>query len=157
VGGYLPTDDAVPTCGANPVTMLCLKAARRIPVSAPTLSLRVHKDMAPEYLDEAARCILAGGAHPILYNDDKLCPALEGSGTTVGTAWSRNYAADGCYEPMFAGASEFTFFDVTPMSALEQALNQARPVRSTCAARSRRSARRTRPRSTASTCCRSCS
>ena len=124
VGGYLPTDDAVPTCGANPVTMLCLKAARRIPVSAPTLSLRVHKDMAPEYLDEAARCILAGGAHPILYNDDKLCPALEASGKTVGTAWSRNYAADGCYEPMFAGASEFTFFDVTPMSALEQALNQ---------------------------------
>jgi Dyp-type peroxidase family len=124
VGGYLPTDDAVPVCGANPVTMLCLKAARRIPVSAPTLSLRVHRDMPAAYLDEAAKCILAGGAHPILYNDDKLCGALQRSGKEVSTAWSRNYAADGCYEPMFAGASEFTFFDVTPMSALEQALNE---------------------------------
>ena len=124
VGGYLPTDDAEPVGGANPVTMLCLKAARRIPVNAPTLSLRVYKDMPDAYLDEAAKCILAGGAHPILYNDDKLCGALLDSGKEVTPAWSRNYAADGCYEPMFAGASEFTFFNVAPMSALEQALNE---------------------------------
>lgn len=124
VGGYLPTDAAEPVGGANPVTMLCIKAARRIPVNAPTLSLRVYKDMPEAYLDEAAKCILAGGAHPILYNDDKLCPALQHSGKDVTPAWSRNYAADGCYEPMFAGASEFTFFNVTPMSALEQALNE---------------------------------
>ena len=124
VGGYLPTDAEQPTGGANPVTMLCLKAARRIPVSAPTLSLRVYKDMPDAYLDEAARCILAGGAHPILFNDDKLCGALHGSGKDVTLARARDYAADGCYEPMFAGASAFTFFDVAPMSALEQALNQ---------------------------------
>jgi len=124
VGGYLPTDTAEPVGGANPVTMLCIKAARRIPVNAPTLSLRVYKDMPEEYLDEAAKCILAGGAHPILYNDDKLCDALLRSGKEVTPAWSRNYAADGCYEPMFAGASEFTFFNITPMSALEQALNE---------------------------------
>jgi pyruvate-formate lyase len=54
------------------VTLLCLKAARRIPVNAPTLSLRVYKDMPDELLDEAAKAILAGGAQPILYNDDKL-------------------------------------------------------------------------------------
>ncbi|SMC20405.1 Dyp-type peroxidase family [Andreprevotia lacus DSM 23236] len=124
VGGYLPNDSAVPQGGANPVTLLCLKAARRIPVNAPTLSLRVYKDMPDEYLDEAARSLLAGGAHPILYNDDRLCEALHRSGSEVSLAWSRDYAADGCYEPMLAGATEFAFNNVTPMTALEQALNQ---------------------------------
>jgi pyruvate-formate lyase len=75
-------------------------------------------------MDEAAKCLLAGGAHPILYQDDRLCQALQGSGSKVTLAWSRNYAADGCYEPMLAGATAFSFNNVTPMTALEQALNQ---------------------------------
>ncbi|KQV80141.1 peroxidase [Massilia sp. Root351] len=126
VGGYVANDDPVPTGGANAVTMLCLKAARRIPVNAPTLSLRVYRDMPAEYLDEAARCVLAGGAHPILYQDDRLCQALRQSGVngSVSLKWSRDYAADGCYEPMLAGATAFSFNNVTPMAALEQTLNQ---------------------------------
>ncbi|KAI0104995.1 pyruvate formate lyase-domain-containing protein [Nemania sp. FL0031] len=124
VGGYKATDSDVPEGGANPVTLLCLKAARRIPVNAPSLSLRVYKGMPKEYLDEAAMSILAGGAHPVLYNDDKLCEGLFRSGETITRAWSRDYAADGCFEPMMTGASEFTFGNVEPMAALEQALNQ---------------------------------
>ncbi|KAL2136925.1 hypothetical protein VTI74DRAFT_86 [Chaetomium olivicolor] len=123
VGGYVAKGGS-PSGGANAVTMLCLKASRRIPVNAPTLSLRVYKGIGNEYLDEAAKCILSGGAQPILYNDDKLCKALRQSGSVVDDAWSRNYAADGCYEPMFAGASEFTFNNVAPLLALEQTINQ---------------------------------
>ncbi len=124
VGGYRATGGTSPQGGANPVTMLCLKAARRIPVNAPTLSLRVYRDMPEDLLDEAARSLLAGGAHPILYQDDRLCEALHRSGREVDLAWSRDYAADGCYEPMLAGATEFAFDNVTPMTALEQAINQ---------------------------------
>lgn len=124
VGGYKATEDEEPVGAANPVTMLCLKSARRIPVSAPTLSLRVYKGMPEELLDEAAKAILAGGAQPILYNDDKLTEALFQSGESVTRSWSRNYAADGCYEPMLAGASEFTFNNVAPLLALEQTINQ---------------------------------
>ncbi|KAF3762686.1 PFL-like glycyl radical enzyme [Cryphonectria parasitica EP155] len=124
VGGYKFTDDEKPEGGANPVTMLFLKAARRIPVNAPTVSLRTYKDIPQEFLDEAAKCLLSGGAQPMLYNDDKLCQGLLDSGSTVTRAWSRNYAADGCYEPMFAGANDFTFASVALMQALEQTLNQ---------------------------------
>ncbi|KAK3937327.1 formate c-acetyltransferase [Diplogelasinospora grovesii] len=124
VGGYKNEEGDEAVGGANLVTMLCLRAARRIPVNAPTLSLRVYKDMPAEYLEEAARGILAGGAQPILYNDDKLCEALHKSGGGVDRKWSRHYAADGCYEPMFNGASEFTFNNVAPMLALEQTINQ---------------------------------
>ena len=124
VGGYVANDDATPTGGVNPVTLLCLKAARRIPVNAPTLSLRVYKDMPQDVLDAAAESLLAGGAHPILYQDDRLCEALHRSGKDVSLRWARDYAADGCYEPMLAGATEFAFANVTPLAALEQALNQ---------------------------------
>lgn len=125
VGGYKALDGEKPQGGANKVTMLCLKASRRIPVNAPSLSLRVYKDMPDDLLEEAAKAVLAGGAQPILYNDDKLCEGLFRSGNgLVSRAWSRNYAADGCYEPMFAGASEFTFNNVAPLLALEQTLNQ---------------------------------
>jgi pyruvate-formate lyase len=125
VGGYKALDGDTPVGGANDVTMMFLKAARRLPVNAPTVSLRVYKDMPAEYLDEAAKGILSGGAQPILYNDDKLSEGLYRSGKgLVSRAWSRNYAADGCYEPMFTGASEFVFGNVEPMLALEQALNE---------------------------------
>ncbi|PSR84273.1 pyruvate formate lyase-domain-containing protein [Coniella lustricola] len=126
VGGYQATDDETPRGGANPVTMLCLKAARRIPVNAPTVSLRTYKDIPTEYLDEAAKCVLSGGAQPILYNDDKLCQGLYDSGGGAKVTWAaaRNYAADGCYEPMFAGQSDFCFAGVSIMAALEQTLNQ---------------------------------
>ncbi|GAP86733.1 putative Dyp-type peroxidase family protein [Rosellinia necatrix] len=124
VGGYKATDSETPEGGANLVTLLCLKAARRIPVNAPCLSLRVYKGIPQEYIDEAAASILSGGAHPILYNDDKMCEGLFRSGGGITRAWSRDYAADGCFEPMMAGASEFTFGNVEPMAALEQALNQ---------------------------------
>ncbi|KAI0466497.1 pyruvate formate lyase-domain-containing protein [Xylaria cf. heliscus] len=124
IGGYKTTDSETPEGGANTVTLLCLKAARRVRVNAPSVSLRLYKGIEQEYIDEAAASILAGGAHPVLYNDDRLCEGLFRSGSTVTTAWSRNYAADGCYEPMMAGASEFTFTNVEPMAALEQTLNQ---------------------------------
>lgn len=124
VGGYIANDDPTPTGGVNPVSMLCLKAARRIPVNAPTLSLRVYQGMPQEVLDAAAESLLAGGAHPILYQDDKLCSALLHSASDIPLRWARDYAADGCYEPMLAGATEFAFANVTPLLALEQTLNQ---------------------------------
>ncbi|KAI0505227.1 pyruvate formate lyase-domain-containing protein [Xylaria bambusicola] len=124
VGGYKATDADVPEGGANPVTLLCLRSARRIPVNAPSLSLRTYEGIPQEYIDEAAMAILSGGAQPTLYNDDKLCEGLFRAGKTVTRAWSRDYAADGCYEPMFTGASEFTLANVELLAALEQTINQ---------------------------------
>lgn len=127
VGGYKPTDDDTPEGGANPVTLLCLRSARRIPVNAPSLSLRTYKGIPQEYIDEAATAILSGGAQPTLYNDDKLCEGLFRAGRdgkVISRAWSRDWAADGCYEPMLTGASEFTLANVELLAALEQTLNQ---------------------------------
>lgn len=123
VGGYLPTADAEPVQASNAVTLLCLRAARRLPLNAPCLSLRVHRGMPDDLIEEAARAILSGGAHPILFQDDDMVAALhEFSGFPLDAA--RNYACDGCYEPMIAGATEFAFGNIRPLDILEASLNE---------------------------------
>lgn len=64
----------------NSVTMLCLRAARTLPLNAPCLGLRVKKGMPEEFLREATKTILSGGAHPILLNDDLVIKKIIESG-----------------------------------------------------------------------------
>lgn len=127
IGGYLANDDKEHVSGCNGVTLLCLKAARRLPLNAPCLSLRMHKDMPEDVLTEAAQALLSGGGHPILPHDDRMIPGL----LTIGTdtvpmklADARNYACDGCYEPMISGASEFAFMYLNMLNVLEMAINE---------------------------------
>ncbi len=134
----------------NKITMLCLRAARRLPLNAPCLSLRVRQDIPSEYLEEAAIAILSGGAHPILLSDEKIIPGLQQSGDQIGEGktptnytpvrekadglWkseitledARNYACDGCYEPQIVGKNWFTLGGVLTLQALEAALNQGK-------------------------------
>ena len=51
---------------------MCLKACRRLPLNAPCVSLRLT-NFTPEVVKkEAAMALLSGGAHPILFHDDKM-------------------------------------------------------------------------------------
>jgi Dyp-type peroxidase family len=151
VGGTLP--DGVPGAGTpayNDVTMLCLRAARRLPLNAPCLSLRTRPDMPDAYAEEAALALLSGGAHPILLNDEKIIPGLVASGQSIGDGagstahtpvskkagrrWrsevsltaARDYACDGCYEPQFTGQNWFTLGGLVTLLPLEAALNQGK-------------------------------
>ncbi|XP_038058373.1 uncharacterized protein LOC119729731 [Patiria miniata] len=127
VGGYQANDDVTPTTACNKLTLLCLKSSRRIPTNAPCLSLRLHKNMPENILQEATRALLSGGAHPILMHDDRLVPSLMNSGSPdvpVSLAAARNYACDGCYEPMIAGETEFAFGTIVLLNILEMTLNE---------------------------------
>lgn len=143
VGGVVADGRSKPTPAYNGVTSLCLRAAARLPLNAPCLSLRVYKGMPRKVLEEAAAAILSGGAHPVLLNDDKIVPGLKASGDGIGGAtvrsraggrWrsevslesARNYACDGCYEPMFVGQNWFTLGGFSTLQPLECALNQGR-------------------------------
>lgn len=123
VGGYLATDDEKPTPGANRLTLLCLRSARRLPLNAPVLSLRVYPGMDAELLEEAALALRSGGSHPILFQEDRMVAALsQTSGLPLKAA--RDYVCDGCYEPMIAGQCEFAFSNIVTLDALECALNE---------------------------------
>lgn len=142
VGGTLATDETESKPAYNPLTMLCLRAARRLPLNAPTLSLRVREDIPEELLEEAAKGVLSGGAHPIFLNDELFIEGLRQSGDEVGgnklgeqsSKWNstvslksaRNYACDGCYEPQFPGENWFSLGGVNMLEPLECALNKGR-------------------------------
>ena len=145
VGGTVA--DETPGLGKpayNDVTRLCLRAARRLPLNAPCLSLRVRRDIPDELLEEAALAILSGGAHPILLNDEAIIDGLFHSGDGVGDGakvseraggtWSsrvalsaaRDFACDGCYEPQFPGLNWFTLGGLNMLTVLEAAMNQGK-------------------------------
>jgi pyruvate-formate lyase len=142
VGGTIA--DGSPGAGQpayNEVTILCLRAARRLPLNAPCLSLRTRPDMPEKYAREAALALLSGGAHPILLNDEKIIPGLMASGDGVGgtatesmpmwrsevdLADARDYACDGCYEPQFTGRNWFTLAGLVTLQPLEAALNRGK-------------------------------
>ena len=151
VGGTVADDtDGHGRPAYNDVTVLCLRAARRLPLNAPCLSLRTRRDMPDAILQEAALALLSGGAHPILLCDEKIIPGLKVSGDNVGDGtretpftpvhkkaggcWSsnvplalaRDYACDGCYEPQLSGQSWFTLGGLTTPQVLEAALNQGK-------------------------------
>jgi Dyp-type peroxidase family len=152
VGGVVADNETEAKPAYNTLTKLMLRSSARLPLNAPCLSLRVHKNTPTEYLEEAAKAILSGGAHPLLLNDDKLIEGLRNSGDHVGDGkkddnnpytpvsekadglWksevelrsARNYACDGCYEPMFPGENWFTLGGFTTLNPLECALNQGK-------------------------------
>jgi len=123
VGGYKANAAAEPEDASNEITRLCLRAARRLPLNAPCLSLRVHKKMSPDLFEEAAKTVLSGGAHPIMLNDDKLVPALSACGP-VRLEDARDYVCDGCYEPVLAGKTEWAFSYVSVLPMVDYAMNQ---------------------------------
>src|SRR5207302_5461494 len=107
----------------------CLEAARRLPLVSPTLDLRLHTGSPAWVIKAAARTLLAGGAQPVLMNDDRIIPQLHrGTGGTVALASARNYACDGCYETLFAGETEFTFGVLFSLHLIEKALNQGATI-----------------------------
>jgi len=124
--------------GCNDVTLLFLRALRRLPLTAPCLSLRVNSQTKSEILEESAKAILSGGAHPIIFHDtnvskgihDSLSEAYKGPENSPHysaeqlIALSRQYSCDGCYEPVLSGYSDFSFLYVPLLQSLECALNR---------------------------------
>lgn len=135
VGGVKRDGGAVAQDASNAVTRMCLRAARRLPLNAPCLSLRVHAGTPPDLLDEAATALLSGGAHPVLLNDDKMVPALaacmpadDGLPPAQHLADARDYSCDGCYEPVFPGLTEWAFSYVPLLPMVDLAMNQGTTI-----------------------------
>tara|TARA_R110001632_G_scaffold137043_3_gene252690 strand:- start:36 stop:3953 length:3918 start_codon:yes stop_codon:yes gene_type:complete len=124
----------------NDLTKMFIRSIARMPLNAPCLSLRVREDIPKDILDEAAKAVLSGGAHPIFLNDDLFIEGLQQSGNNVGgnyvegKAWNskvsiesaRNYACDGCYEPQFPGENWFSLGGFSTLEPLECAMNRGK-------------------------------
>jgi pyruvate-formate lyase len=77
-----------------------------------------------DVIEEAAQAILSGGAQPYLMSDHYLVPSLEKFGAPINLRDARDYCADGCWEPIIQGQTEFGLCYTPVMNALEAALNR---------------------------------
>ncbi|KAH3756486.1 Formate acetyltransferase 2 [Pelomyxa schiedti] len=135
LGGYLKKKQVD---GCNPLTVLMLRASRMLPLVAPCLSLRLTQEVEGNHmqqlcLKEAAKCLLSGGANPLLFNDDKIVPALKDAAVKSGLSTfpdsaARNYCCDGCYEPVFEGETELAFVYESLLGPLEWTLNRGSSI-----------------------------
>jgi formate C-acetyltransferase len=85
----------------NDLTLLCMRASRKLKQDQPLLSLRVHRGMSDECWEEAIALITQGGGFPALFNDDVIIPAKEQLGVDKDDAW--DYGLVGCVEPSIGG------------------------------------------------------
>jgi formate C-acetyltransferase len=97
VGGTGPRGESL----ENELTLLCLRASRKLRQDQPLLSLRVHKGMSDECWEEAIALITQGGGFPALFNDDVIIPAKEQLGIGKDDTW--DYGLVGCVEPSIGG------------------------------------------------------
>ncbi|MDR1586778.1 MAG: hypothetical protein LBS57_04915 [Treponema sp.] len=97
VGGTGPNGESL----ENDLTLLCLRASRKLRQDQPLLSLRVHKGMSDECWEEAIALITQGGGFPALFNDDVIVPAKEQLGIAKSDSW--DYGLVGCVEPSIGG------------------------------------------------------
>lgn len=126
VGGFIADSEGKPTDACNELTKMCLHSAARLPMNAPCLSLRLFNGSSDEIIKLAAQAILSGGAHPVMFNDDKMVPALTRCGFELADA--RDFACDGCYEAIIPGKTEWAFSYVPILPMVGMAMNQGAEI-----------------------------
>jgi formate C-acetyltransferase len=85
----------------NALTMLFLQTYRRLFLSDPSLSVRVHPDTPYEVWEAAIESSKVSGGMPILENDEIIIPALVERGMSQEDA--NDYCIIGCVEPAGCG------------------------------------------------------
>jgi pyruvate-formate lyase len=119
IGGQTP--DGADAC--NECTLLFLDAYRNIGMPTPTLAMRLHRGMSDKVREQVALTLREGGCGlPVLYNDEAIVPAFIQAGIPERVA--RDYAVDGCWEPILNGCCDWTFGSVNMLTILECALNR---------------------------------
>lgn len=121
VGGVIPQTGEDAT---NLVTVMMIESFRRLRMTNPVLSVRLHKTT-PEYLlRQVAITLKTGGGLPCLYNDEVVIRGYENFGVDIEDA--RDYANNGCWECLLPGKTDFYFIKLNALKCMEWALNHGR-------------------------------
>lgn len=118
IGGVKPEDgsDAV-----NYVTVMILESFRRVRMTNPVLSVRIHKNTPDWFYRQIAITLKTGGGLPAIYNDEVIINAYTRFGIDEKDA--RDYANNGCWEVLLPGRTDFYFIKLNALKCMEWALN----------------------------------
>jgi formate C-acetyltransferase len=122
LSGLLPDG----TDATSAVTYLFLNAHEKFSMTAPVLTVRMHKGTPPELLERAAEVLKTGGGMPYINNDDVIVSAWEALGVSREDACK--YANSNCWETLIQGMSNQEMIrGLNFLYFLELALNSGKP------------------------------
>ncbi len=108
----------------NLATVMILESFRRLRMTNPVMSVRIHPGT-PEWLyRQVAICLKTGGGLPCIYNDTPILEGYTKFGIPVEDA--RDYANNGCWEVIMPGRTDFYFNKLNGLKCIEWALNRGR-------------------------------
>ena len=84
------------------VTVMGLRASRKMMLDQPLISYRCHPDMSDLFWDETQDLVQTGLGFPAMFNDEIAFRAKEDAGVRPEDCW--NYGIVGCVEPSIGGA-----------------------------------------------------
>lgn len=106
----------------NQSTSLIMEACANLGLTTPIVNLRIGKSSPKHIIQEAVRALRKGrNGMPVIMNDDIIVPGLVDRGIAIED--SRDYGADGCWEPILNAKCDWVFCMVNFLSAMELALN----------------------------------
>ena len=106
---------------SNDLSVLMLRACRKVGRSEPHINVRYHRNIRQDVLEEAFQLQLLGYGQATFYNDDVLIPAFVADGIPL--EYACQYANDGCTEIVFDGLSDINFDHIDAVATFELALN----------------------------------
>jgi formate C-acetyltransferase len=118
IGGVQPEDGRDAT---NYVTVMILESHRRLRMTNPVLSVRLHKGSPEWFVRQVAITLKTGGGMPAIYNDEVIIRAYTQFGIDEQDA--RDYANNGCWEVILPGRTDFYFIKLNALKCLEWSLN----------------------------------
>lgn len=121
IGGLIPETGED---GTNLLTVMMLESFRRMGMTNPVLSVRLHKKTPAFLKRQIAVTLKTGGGLPCLYNDETVIKAYTHFGVELESA--RDYANNGCWECLLPGKTDFYFTKLNTLKCLEWALNHGR-------------------------------
>ena len=109
---------------ANELSVMCLEAYRKLQMTNPVMTVRLHRGSPDWLVRKAAEVIREGGGMPALFNDEVLAPAIEALG--IARSEALDYSNDGCWETIIPGRTDFYFQRFGVLRCLEWTLNRGR-------------------------------
>lgn len=94
------------TDGTNPISYMCLEAARQTKTHQPNLSVRIHPDCPHEFLFKVCELVREGTGFPAIHNDRVGTQMLANAGLSPGDAM--DWSNCGCVVPHSRKISEWT-------------------------------------------------
>ncbi len=109
----------------NELTYLCLEATEEVKTHQPGLSVRVHSDCPPEFMNAITKLVSTGTGFPAIHNDQAGAQMLLQAGYEPEDA--RDWNNCGCVVPHFRKTEQWTSaVNVNFAAAMEYALNEGK-------------------------------